>query len=63
MYQCTKSHSQVILPEAICCFDIMCTSVPVRKANTTKFYCPRLFVVVYILVNVVEWYCVHSQER
>ena len=60
-----------------CGFDIrvvLCTSVPsfiVRNANTTKleayytlvykFYCLRLFVVVYKLVNVVltlEWYCV-----
>ena len=52
---------------------ILCTSVPsliVRNANLTKleaytlvykFYCLRLFVVVYKLVNVVltlEWYCV-----
>ena len=42
-----------------CGFDIrvvLCTSVPsliVRNANTTKFYCLRLFVVVYKLVIVV----------
>ena len=52
---------------------VLCTSVPspiVRNANLTKleaftfinkFYCLRLFVVVYNLVNVVltlEWYYV-----
>ena len=54
---------------------VLCTSVPsvisviVRNANTSKFeaytlvykfYCLRLFVVVYKHVNVVltfEWYC------
>ena len=50
------------MPEAVYCkcgFDIrvvLCTSVPsliVRNANTTKFYCLRLFVVVYKLVIVV----------
>ena len=56
---------------------VLCTSVPsLRNANLTKleaytlvykFYCLRLFVVVYKLVNVVstlEWYCVPMyQER
>ena len=50
---------------------VLCTSVPsliVRNANLTKleaytkFYCLRLFVVVYKLVNVVEWYIFRAKE-